>query len=84
MTINSVSEQIADKAQFITIGGGGTMFFGGISASTIVAICGGISVIIGLALQLIKSSRDKERRKEERELHELEVLIKRKQLESNS
>ncbi|MFQ3247918.1 MAG: hypothetical protein ACI9SP_004577 [Arenicella sp.] len=78
------SEQLADKAHFVTIGGGGTVFIGGISASTLVAICGGVSVILGLALQFIRSARDKERRNEERDLHALEMQIKRKQLENDS
>lgn len=78
--MSNLTDQLADNAQFITVGGGGTMFIGGISASTIVAIIGGISVVIGLALQLVRSFRDKERRAEERELHIIEMKIKIKQL----
>ena len=75
--MRTATEQVLDKAPYVTYGGGGITVVGGITLSDI-GVAVGIAVgLVGIVLQvyntIVTSSHANEKRKEERALFEAQM-----------
>jgi len=79
MPLHSADSTIANMSHAAAWGGASVAVFGGLTANEWAAFCGGAAALCGVLVQVVFKRRDDRRKKE---LHALEVALRKRALET--